>query len=113
MRSDIHPQGFIPHRLTERPEGAPEIGETFEFSYAPSMNESRETIWIYRVIGWEKHETRDADQISVRVDPVDCRYRNMTGMARCDMGHWHPTFDGEPCKPGAPARWGFGGRDDN
>ena len=107
-----HHAGFRARKLTERPEGYPDIGEEFECQY-PSSTTSSETgrpVHRYRVIGWEEQIDGDGNtRVIVRTHPVDIRVRPMTGYRQCDMGHWHPTFGGAEPIGAPPDVWGFGG----
>lgn len=98
-------------RLKERPDGQPDVGETFEYEFASQFNN---TVVTHLVTGWERMELDDGREvISVRCWPIHSVERRICAVGMCDMGHSHPVLSGEPAKPGAPKVWGSCGKDDD
>lgn len=110
-----HYRGFKVRKLTERPDGAPEIGYEFEVEHqmTPNTIQSGNTVFLHRVVGWEiQVDDGGRERVSVRAPPVSSRIRPCVGWKSCNMGHIHPFFEGDPPVGVLPPVWGFGSEDD-
>lgn len=102
-------KGYKSERLAECPAGYPPRGYEFEVQYEPTLSNPNRTVFLHHVYGWEKQiDSEGNERISVRAHPIASRTRYMIGMAVCNMGHVHPTFDGDEPEGKPPDCWGFG-----